>query len=66
MHSLWDIGYDNVNQYYTVVYEVVGDREKHDEWWRMIHKLPDGITVIATASFDALAKLGEAEGEVPW
>lgn len=47
---------------YTVVYEVTGDREKHDEWWRMIQKSPAGINVKATASFDALAKLNELEG----
>jgi hypothetical protein len=51
---------------YTVVYEVSGDRKKHDEWWRMISQTPDGITVKASASFDALAKLDELEGEVTW
>lgn len=52
---------------YTVVYEVIGDREKHNEWWRMISKrLPDGITVKASASFDALARIDELEGEVAW
>lgn len=46
---------------YTVVYEVTGGRETHNEWWRMISRSPDGIKVIATASFDALAKLDELE-----
>lgn len=51
---------------YTVIYEVIGDREKHDEWWRMIRRdLPPGITIIATASFDALARLDDAE-ECAW
>jgi len=55
--------------YYTAVFKVEGDREKHNEWWRMMMALknPDtGITVVATAGFDALAKLDEAEGEVTW
>ena len=50
--------------FYTVVYEVTGDREKHNEWWRMIQPLfraEDGISVKATASFDALARLDEIE-----
>ena len=51
---------------YTVIYEVTGDREKHNEWWRMIQAQKTavaGITVVATAGFDALAKLDEMEGE---
>lgn len=51
---------------YTVVYEVTGDREKHNEWWRMLSRTPEGITVKASASFDALAKLDEIEGEAAW
>jgi len=48
---------------YTVVYEVTGNREKHNEWWRMISgKLPDGIRMKASASYDALARLDEVEG----
>jgi len=56
-----------VTSTYTVVYEVTGDREKHNEWWRMISgPMPEGIRVTGSASFDALAKLDEAEGEVTW
>jgi hypothetical protein len=52
---------------YTVVYEVTGDREKHNEWWRMISgPMPEGIKVTGSASFDALAKLDEQEGECAW
>jgi hypothetical protein len=52
---------------YIVVYEVTGDREKHNEWWRMISgPMPDGIKVTKSASFDALEKLDEAEEEVTW
>ena len=52
---------------YTVVYEVTGDREKHNEWWRMISgPMPDGIKVTGSASFDALAKLDELEDERAW
>lgn len=51
---------------YTVVYEVTGDREKHNEWWRMLNRTPNGISVKASASFDALAKLDELEGEQAW
>jgi hypothetical protein len=51
---------------YTVVYEVTGDRDKHNEWWRMLGHLPEGISVKASASFDALEKLDELEGEVAW
>ena len=51
---------------YTVIYEVTGDNDKHNEWWRMLKRLPDGIVVKASASFDALAKLDELEGEQAW
>ena len=57
---------DRTTTLYTVVYEVIGDREKHNEWWRMIGQTPEGIKVIASASFDAMAKLDELEGERAW
>ena len=57
---------ENPTTLYTVIYEVTGDREKHNEWWQMLRRLPDGITVKASASFDALARIDELEGDTAW
>lgn len=52
--------------FYTVVYRVDGGKEPHDEWWRKVSNTfanNEHIKVVASASFDALAKLDELEGE---
>lgn len=53
--------------YYTVIYRVDGGREPHNEWWRTVSNQFSGneqIKVVASAGFDALARLDELEGPV--
>ena len=51
-------------EYYTVVYRVMGDKRKQDEWWQALRPLflsDDPISIITIATGDLLARLDALE-----